>query len=68
MRNYLFSLDGRSSDLLDQIQTELGCSRSAAVRMSIRFYQNMNQVNIRSFGDLYKNLPDLPFMEDDKDD
>lgn len=68
MKNFLFSLDDRTILSLDQIQQELGCSRSAAVRIQARFYCSMNQINLSSPGELYKNLPDLPFMEDDQDD
>lgn len=63
MKNYLFSLDDRSSVFLNQISQELGCSRSAAIRILIRYYCSMNQIHADP-GDIYKNLPNLPFVED----
>ena len=68
MKNFLFSLDDRTIFSLDQIQQELGCSRSAAVRIQQRFYCTMNQIQVLSPGELYKNLPDLPFDEDMSND
>lgn len=68
MKNFLFSLDDRTIFSLDQISQELGCSRSAAVRIQQRFYCSMNQINVSFPGELYKDLPDLPFEEDMSND
>ena len=68
MKNFLFSLDDRTVLSLDQIQQELCCSRSAAVRIQARFYCSMNQIHVLSSSELYNSLPDLPFSEVDSDD
>ena len=67
MKNFLFSLDDRTDRFLDQIAEDLGCSRSAALRIAVRFYQDENHVRISSPENL-NNLPDLPFVEEVLDD